>query len=208
MSAFRHPKSLTGFLEEELESSDAPLFDWSETDHLDEVLAKEAFQITNLEGGFINCDQVLGRKDGKLVYYDREITRYSDRSFKTSIHWGGAQGLSLVETEGDSERLLKTSIHWPASGQRAMIEPVASSLVGLLVLTPVSFSESNSDEMWESERTISGRWRNRQRKMNRFRFRSHDRAYLEALRRTLIGDRLLGSGSQESDNTQEDTSAH
>jgi tetratricopeptide (TPR) repeat protein len=163
----QHAKSLTDFFEKLLKSDDLPLFDWSETGELDEVLAEEAFDLSDAYQAPATHDQVLGRKEGKLVYYQRQRMP-------------------------DGERLTKMLLSEPIFAEGAMIMPVGSKPFGRFVLTLLTHPDSTGQE-WESVRTTSGRWKNRQGEQSPFNFMSADRARLEALRRTLIGAEAAAS---------------
>jgi hypothetical protein len=65
--------SLDEFLRNENQADEAPLFAWSETQRLDEVLHREEITIKTGDGAddsVFKQVQILGRRDGKLFFYE------------------------------------------------------------------------------------------------------------------------------------------
>jgi hypothetical protein len=77
--------SLAGFFEALTARSETPLFDWHETEELDEVIAAETFDLSAAYGPGARVEQVLGRQGGKLVLFVHKVGEGEERFEKTVL---------------------------------------------------------------------------------------------------------------------------
>jgi hypothetical protein len=162
----RHTDSVTKFFDRKLKTFDAPSVDWSETASQD-VLARETIDLSGMYAGkAAEREQVLVRQSGAYVIYCHEKTPEGERLTKTTL-----------------PEPLEQSDHGPGMIQRQLAQGKHE-----LHLQPRNF-----DGIVElrSERTREGRWKNYTTRGAPIcvLFESHDRGRLEALQRTLFGDK-------------------
>ncbi|MCG6154727.1 SMI1/KNR4 family protein [Rubinisphaera margarita] len=67
------------FINERTTREDAPLFAWSETETLDDVIARQTIDLAADSHLLVRLEQVLGRKEGRLVLYVHELTGEEER---------------------------------------------------------------------------------------------------------------------------------
>jgi len=67
------------FIDDRTSRDDVPLFDWSETDALDVVLARQIIDLAADENILVRLEQVLGRREGRLVLYMHELSGEEER---------------------------------------------------------------------------------------------------------------------------------
>jgi hypothetical protein len=156
----RQAKSVTKFLTRKLETFEAPAIDWSETERL-EIVARETVDRSELHSAPAQLEQVLARQDGSLVLFTRE-------------HSPGG------------ETLTRTTLPEPLSKDMARIDRHPATYA--LMLYP---EESDGIVQLESKQMRSGRWKNRTMKGAPVyvEFESDERSRVEALRKTLHGDK-------------------
>jgi hypothetical protein len=147
-----------------LETSEQPAVDWSETSKLD-VIARETIDLSPISSAPAECDQVLGRLEGRLVLFTHE--RFPGREVFT-----------------------RTILLEPLDGRSSLIEqhrPDPVRTYGLM-LQP---KDSDGIVCQESQRTPDGTWKNSV--MHGVpvyvTFESTDRARLLDLRKTLLGEK-------------------
>jgi hypothetical protein len=163
-----YSKSVTKLLTRMLETFDAPSVAWSETER-GEVVARETVDLSALHQAPAQLEEVLVRQDGSLVLFTREQTAA-----------GGT--------------LSRTTLPEPLSKDMCMIDRHAASFA--LMLYP---EKSDGIVQLESKQMRSGRWKNRTMKgapvyVN---FESPSRERLEALRKTLLGDKAAQRAEAE-----------
>ena len=156
--------SVERFLGNMLQTAEAPSVNWSETASL-EVIARERIDLLGLRAMDAESEQILGRQGGALLLFTHERT----------------PGL---------ERFTKTTLPEPLVQDAAMIMPFRPDPICTfgLMLQP---REPDGIVAHESVRTRDGRWKNSTSRGVPVcvHFESHDRTRLEALRRTLFGEK-------------------
>jgi hypothetical protein len=156
--------SVAKFFGRMLKTAEAPSVDWSETASL-EVVARETIDLLRLHGKGAESEVILGRQGGALVLFTHERTPQQERFTKTTLPEPLLQDFAMI--------------------MRRRPDPV--NTYGLM-LQP---QDSDGIVEHESERTRDGRWKNSTSHGVPIcvQFESHDRTRLEALRRSLFGDK-------------------
>jgi hypothetical protein len=147
-----------------LKTAEAPSVDWSETASL-EVVAREMIDLSRLHAKGAASEQILGRQGGALVLFTHERTPGEERFTKTTLPEPLLQDFAMI--------------------MRRRPDPI--NTYGLM-LQP---QEPDGIVEHESKKTRDGRWKNSTSRGVPIcvQFESHDRTRLEALRRSLFGEK-------------------
>jgi hypothetical protein len=170
--------SVTKFFTRMLKTADAPSVTWAETTSL-QVIAQEAIDLSPLYRMPAQAEMILGRKDGMLTLFSHERSAVA-------------------------ERFTKTTLPEPLVEAMAMIRPHRPDPIGTHALT---LQPQTTDGIVEltSERTSDGKWKNNKTTGVPIcvQFESKDRAKLESLRKTLIGEHAAGGVAAQEKSLEE-----
>jgi hypothetical protein len=156
--------SFAEFMAAQVETDEAPAVDWNETNDAPDVLAREVVEIENWGGESLRLEQVLVRRGTGLIFYTRQSAATAEELARTILPGPIVAGLASINA------------YRPPPDATLALHLQSEELDGIVHVA----SSRSGDGGWKNSETHGAPCY--------VAFESADRARLEALRSTVLGE--------------------